>query len=470
MKRGRFHIKQTVTVGLMLVMTSGLYGRTRYLSEIFEDCPLTVNECTYKTVENRILSIAVKQDLQVTVYRPACDTLNRRPLLIWLHSGGFVTGDIRDREIVRLCEDFARRGFVTASVAYRLYTFGDAVNLWRLIYKAVQDVNDATGYILNNENLYGISSDHVYVGGFSAGAITALHCGFLHRDNQYGFSNQSLPDIYGQISGFINVPYKGIISIAGGMPDNEIISNRHRISVLSFHGDRDILVNTLYGTPVYEIENVDVVSIYNRVTGFLGNIADDISEEFFKNIALKDAIIPPLHGSLSTHRKFDALGIDNTLHLFEGYGHSLFKNIDIESGIYDTIVNRTAVFLYNRLKPDAPESLLNYSPSETANATVNYEAPAGFRDYVWIVENGKPTDENKNSVRIRWSSKGRGILKLLVANEIGLYSDTAVFEVKIDERQQKRHRTQGKRNPLIFVVAGLVLISAIYVVYIKSKQ
>jgi acetyl esterase/lipase len=451
-------------------MSGGLYARTRYLSEVFEDCPVSVSECTYKTIDNKFLSIIGKQDLKVTVYRPACDTLSKRPLLIWLHSGGFITGDYRDREIVRLCEDFAKRGFVTASVAYRLYTFGDAINLWRLIYKAVQDVNDATAYMLNNETLYGISSEHIYVGGFSAGAITALHCGFLHQGNQSDFSNQNLPDIYGDVSGFINVPYRGIISIAGGMPDNEIISNRSRISVLSFHGDRDILVNTLYGTPVYEIENVDVVNLYNRLTGFLGDVADKISKDAFINVALKDAVIPPLHGSLSTHEKFDALGISNTLHLFEGYGHSLFKNIDVESGIYDTVVNRTAVFLHNIIKPCTPESLLNYSPSETANTTVNYEAPAGFRDYVWIVENGKPVEENENSVRVRWNSKGTGILKLVVANELGSYSDTAVFEVKINERQQQRHRQQGRKNPLVFVVIGLVLISIIYIVYRKNKQ
>jgi hypothetical protein len=253
------------------------------------------------------------------------------------------------------------------------------------------------------------------------------------------------------------------------MPDNEIISNRSRISVLSFHGDRDILVNTLYGTPVYEIENVDVVDLYNRLTGFLGDVANEISKDAFINVALKDAIIPPLHGSLSTHRKFDVLDMNNTLHLFEGYGHSLFQNMDTESDIYDTIVNRTAVFLYNIIKPCAPESLLNYSVSETVNAAVNYEAPAGFCDYVWIVENGKLIEENKHCVRIHWTSKGTGILKLLVANELGLYSDTAVFEVKINERQQQRHRQQGGSNMLIFVVAGLVLISIIYIVYRKNQ-
>jgi predicted esterase len=463
-------MKKVIMFGILLIITSaGVYGRSRYLSEVFGNYSVITNGCIYKTVENNVLSINRKQDLKIDIYSPAGDTLNKRPLLIWLHSGGFVTGDYQDSEIVRLCEDFARRGFVTASVAYRLYTFGDAVNLWKLIYKAVQDVNDATSYILNNENLYGISAEHVYIGGFSSGAITALHCGFLHQSNQYSFSNQNLPEIYGPVSGFIDVPYKGIISIAGGMPDNEIISNRHRLSILSFHGDQDILVNTLYGTPVYEIENVDVVSIYNGITDFLGHITDAISEDFFRHIALKDAIIPPLHGSLSTHRRFDAIDIDNTLHLFEGYGHSLFKDIDVASGIYDTIVGRTAVFLYNAMKPGKPE-LLNYSPSETANNTVNYEAATGFSDYVWIVENGKIIEENENIVCIRWESKGTGIVKLLVTNEVGLYSDTAVFEVKINEQQKKRYRRQGEKNLLIFIVAGLVLISIVYVVYRKNRN
>jgi predicted esterase len=462
-------MKSKSLVWILLIISTGLYAQNRYQSEIFRNCSVTASDCVYKTVEHTVLYINRKQDLKMDIYSPVGDTLSKRPLLIWLHSGGYVMGNFKDREIVRLCEDFAKRGFVTASVEYRLYTFGNALNLWKLIYKAAQDVNDATDYLINNANIYGISPNYVYLGGFSAGAITALHCGFLHQENQTDFSNQNLPNIYGSVSPFTDIPYKGIISIAGGVPHNEIITNRYPVAVLSFHGDRDALVNTLYGTPVYEIENTDVVSIYNHVTSFLGGIASEISEDFFLNIALKDAIIPPLYGSLSTHKKFDQLKIKNMLHLFEGQGHSLFKNMDVNSFIYDTIKNKVTEFLYQLLKPDTDKrlSVSNYSPAVSRNSTVTYEAPQGFSKYLWKIENGSVLEENENKIRICWNKKGEGIIKLLVANEVGCYSDTAVFKVNIERKTQRTGTGNGFRFVLI---AALVLLVIIYVVYRKNKN
>ncbi len=57
---------------------------------------------------------------------PACG----RPLLVMIHGGGWFAGDKADGYAKRIREDFAKRGYTTASVNYRMGLFhtNQAVN------------------------------------------------------------------------------------------------------------------------------------------------------------------------------------------------------------------------------------------------------------------------------------------------------------------------------------------------------
>lgn len=46
------------------------------------------------------------------------DTLTNRPFILLIHGGGFVGGDKSSWEDE--CKEFAKRGYVTASINYRL--------------------------------------------------------------------------------------------------------------------------------------------------------------------------------------------------------------------------------------------------------------------------------------------------------------------------------------------------------------
>jgi len=58
-------------------------------------------------------------DLEMDIYQPEGDVQEKRPLMIWSHGGAFVAGNRVD--MAQNCIDYAKKGFVTATITYRLY-------------------------------------------------------------------------------------------------------------------------------------------------------------------------------------------------------------------------------------------------------------------------------------------------------------------------------------------------------------
>src|SRR5690606_10515697 len=86
----------------------------RYVDPVFADVEVTrgLGYATVTNVEGR------RQRLRLDLYEPAGDTAPARPVVLWLHGGSFQRGD---RTLMRWwAEQFARRGYVTASADYRL--------------------------------------------------------------------------------------------------------------------------------------------------------------------------------------------------------------------------------------------------------------------------------------------------------------------------------------------------------------
>ena len=82
----------------------------RYLEGVFSD--VDVSTVTYSEVNN----------LQLDIYQPLGDTENNRPLIILAHGGSFIAGVRTNPSMVSLGEAFAKRGYVVASISYRLMT------------------------------------------------------------------------------------------------------------------------------------------------------------------------------------------------------------------------------------------------------------------------------------------------------------------------------------------------------------
>ena len=112
--------------------------------------------------------------LEMDIYVPEGDSAEARPLLLMMHGGSFFFGNKQERGQVGWCEYFASLGYVAASIDYRLgFHVGDRKDARIAEEHACEDARAALAYLLGRKDLR-IDTQHVFVAGTSAGAITAL--------------------------------------------------------------------------------------------------------------------------------------------------------------------------------------------------------------------------------------------------------------------------------------------------------
>jgi acetyl esterase/lipase len=171
------------------------------------------------------------------VYFPAFDNHALRPLIFYVHGGGFSGGSRNDGGIPVFCKKLARRGYVVSSISYRLLRQGTktafgcdcpAVDKLNTFNEAVKDLQDATFFMIKNRDKMGIDPQKIILSGSSAGAETVLNAAYQP------------PYCYGLDSG--PVSYAGVISMAGAIPDTSRVYKESAIPSLLFHGTCDNLV------------------------------------------------------------------------------------------------------------------------------------------------------------------------------------------------------------------------------------
>lgn len=112
------------------------------------------------------------QDLTMDIYYPSLsvDTLPERPFILMIHGGGFNGGS--KEKMTSHCEQFAKKGFVAATIEYRVGYSGNNVPA---IYRAQQDAKSAMRYIVENSTSLKIDTSWMFIGGASAGSVTSLN-------------------------------------------------------------------------------------------------------------------------------------------------------------------------------------------------------------------------------------------------------------------------------------------------------
>lgn len=212
------------------------------------DVQLTRNLVYGRALINASQDRPRERDLLLDVYRPVADgkPLANRPAVIMAFGGAFhrgskgeerfTEGGAQDSSMADYCRRFARAGYVCFSIDYRL-TQEDpglakpvdekklvpkSANLspaalarievvrqrmdlpplndhtrdqyWRSILGAADDMAMATEYVRSHAGKFGADADRIALGGFSAGAITALN-------TAYG----------------IGTPVKAVFALSGGL-------------------------------------------------------------------------------------------------------------------------------------------------------------------------------------------------------------------------------------------------------------
>jgi len=197
------------------------------------------------------------------IYMPAAgtDTLSQRPVLVWAFGGAFVAGDRTQMHF--LARESAKLGYVSASIDYRIlqlsFPFPDSTEMMDIAVKASSDMKAAVRHFVKDadtDNLYNINPNQIFVGGLSAGAITALMTGAVDESDINSDFLQGLIDANGGIDGNTgsveNQSYgydvAGIINLSGAVYQKEFIDGDDP-SIFSVHGDADEIVPYVFGKP-----------------------------------------------------------------------------------------------------------------------------------------------------------------------------------------------------------------------------
>ncbi|MGD1843759.1 MAG: T9SS type A sorting domain-containing protein [Salibacteraceae bacterium] len=184
-----------------LCVATGSLSAQRYTTELFTDVTVT-SDVKYGENYSVLTGSPALIDLEMDIYEPVGDTDNNRQLIIMMHAGSFLPkgtntlpfGNKRDSSLVEMCEQFAKRGWVAASIDYRLgwnptpdALGGDqetrAKTIIQAVYRSMQDAKTAIRFFRMDAagaNTYGIDPTRVVVGGSNSGGYVALACGNLN--------------------------------------------------------------------------------------------------------------------------------------------------------------------------------------------------------------------------------------------------------------------------------------------------
>jgi lysophospholipase L1-like esterase/dienelactone hydrolase len=183
MKRVNINIlSKSFLIGVFLVFlasTNG-YAQKRYKENVFTEID-SVSDIKYG---NAINIKGVKEDLLLDIITPKSDTLKKRPLLIFIHGGGFKNNSKKGVFSSLLCNSFAKKGYVTASIDYRLRleTTAEIKDYHEALYRAQQDARAAVRFFRRYAEKYGIDTAQIFITGSSAGSKTALAVAYMDEN------------------------------------------------------------------------------------------------------------------------------------------------------------------------------------------------------------------------------------------------------------------------------------------------
>jgi len=192
--------------------------------------------------------------LKLDVYYPllSVDTLPLRPFILMVHGGGLVSGD--KINFTRVCQYFAKRGFVAATIDYRLgfNCNQDSIAKEKAAYRVQQDINAALRFTVQNAAALRIDTSWMFIGGGSAGSVSSLSTIYLSQAEWNAFS-PSLQGLLGSLNSNGNnlthtFSLKGIFNNWGATPKANIEADE-MLPMVSFHGDADstVAIDSAYG-------------------------------------------------------------------------------------------------------------------------------------------------------------------------------------------------------------------------------
>lgn len=312
-----------------------------------------------------------QKDLELTmdIYRPiTTNDTTRRPLLMLIHGGAFFNGDKEAAGYKEWGHYFASRGYIVASINYRIgFLPIGPKQVDRAGYRAVQDAYAAMCYLLRHPECYPVDPNYLFVGGSSAGGITALNLAFMRDKDRpectkAGLVNKDLGNINivaNESGGDVDFEINAVVNMWGAVHKLDMIDNADNTAILSFHGDADSVVAYGYDYPFTKVET-PLRDLIGKVRELLQDNSFEIDNaivDFLKTV--ENSLIPvnqflcnKMYGSKCIHERALSKEMESELHTKVGGGHSLHNNGDGSlSDYFDYINDVTTRFLYLRMFP-----------------------------------------------------------------------------------------------------------------------
>ena len=325
------------------------------------------------------------QSLTMDVYHPIFSDTDfsisnyRQPLLMLIHGGGFYVGDKSDSLMSSLCRHFASMGYIAVSINYRLGFLPLKNEIARTGYMALQDAHAAMRYLVEHADQFGIDTSMIFVGGASAGSITALNLAFMRDENRPKAVRGNVLQKLGTIDASGNSCHatfhiKAIANMWGAVTNLNMLKNSHT-DIISFHGDADQVVPYDNGFP-------------------FSDISTKLGQRMFDR----------MYGSLQIDKRAREIGLRSVIYTYEGEGHSLHHNRDgsWNQKNYLSIRNRMTSFFFKQVAGEDP-----VIENDRDNPRLFYIDKEGVSEVQWRVEGGYITKyEPQNlSIWVVWDSE-----------------------------------------------------------------
>ena len=276
----KYILSGCITLYMVFSASAQMSGPIKYKDDVFSAITVSKN-LSY----GRDSTGKKKHSTFFDLYQPADDSTGLRPLIIWMHGGGFKFGSKEAAGIRLWSASFARRGYVCAAINYRMssnklrFHFNDLV---KGCYDAVQDAQTAIAWFKANAVRLRIDTNRIVLAGNSAGGMIALQAAYS--------SNAEMLHLIGNND-------SSLVS--------QTVDAGHIAAVINFWGG-------IFNTDWLKNARVPIVSVHGK----------------------KDGIVPydhkgyPLYGSFAIHHAADSLHIPNQLKTYDDYSHELQKHFN----------------------------------------------------------------------------------------------------------------------------------------------